>query len=83
MSTVHIEKGTVLQCDSSIKVYLSSLNEKRGADGFIIEDLGDLGLFVKSEMVEELEEMVEMMLDSNHFDDEASRQSKRKRPKKK
>eukprot|EP00056_Hartaetosiga_gracilis_P009039 m.129509 g.129509 ORF g.129509 m.129509 type:complete len:91 (-) comp13048_c0_seq2:3788-4060(-) len=75
--TVHIEKGTVLQCDSAIKVYLESLNEDLGPDGFIIEDLGELGLFVKREKVSDLEEKVEKMLDSNHFDEEARKRTRR------
>ena len=62
--------------DGSIKMYLRHLEETRkvgNGECFIIQDLGELGLFVKSPMVPDIEAKVKEMLDSNHFDREAAR----------
>ncbi|EGD78647.1 hypothetical protein PTSG_01625 [Salpingoeca rosetta] len=78
---VHVERGIVLRCDMSIKTFVQALEARKiinNGNPFIIEDLGSFGLFVNRDCVEEIEGRVASMLDSNHFDDDATKKGKKK-----
>lgn len=61
--------------DSSIKMYISYLEEHSLLDNFpnfILEDLGEMGLFIKHEAVAAVEAAVMKMIDSNHSEEAAN-----------
>lgn len=65
-----------IDSDSSIKMFVQHLEKDqkihRGVP-FILQDLGDTGLFVKVEAIPEIEAAVADMLDRNHFASEEAK----------
>lgn len=68
MSTFNVEKGEIFKCDLILKEFIKHLQEKgtvnQGID-FILHDLGEAGLFIKSGVSDQLFEHVNALMDSN------------------
>jgi len=66
---VNVIKGVLIECDPAMKQYLLHLDEKNllGNQKFILQDLDETHLFVASDVLEQLQEKIDELMDSNSF----------------
>lgn len=65
---VKVEKGTLLTCDPAIKEYLLYLKDEfRLPRDFIIHDLSETNIIVKSEFVRTIQNLIDELMSTNTF----------------
>eukprot|EP00050_Salpingoeca_kvevrii_P019383 m.85454 g.85454 ORF g.85454 m.85454 type:complete len:93 (-) comp8386_c0_seq1:287-565(-) len=72
LMSLHVERGIVLECDPAIKQFILSVEAQRtifGGRKFVLQDLGDVGLFVQEGVVPEIQSEIDKMLDRNTYQD--------------
>ncbi|KAF9082619.1 hypothetical protein BGX29_001860 [Mortierella sp. GBA35] len=57
-------KGTLIECDTSVKQIIIGLNEKLQ---FIIEDLDDTHVYIETTYVEQLRHDIDQILNENTY----------------
>lgn len=65
---VNVIKGVLIECDPAMKQYLWFLDENNLLNQkFILQDLDDTHLFVASDVLEQIQEKIDQLMDSNSF----------------
>ncbi|RNA05238.1 General transcription factor IIH subunit 5 [Brachionus plicatilis] len=65
---VKVVKGTLVECDSTMKQFLLYLDEKGEVGGkFVLEDLDETHLLIESDFVERLKEKIDDLMDKHTY----------------
>ncbi|CAF0717816.1 unnamed protein product [Brachionus calyciflorus] len=65
---VKVVKGTLVECDSTMKQFLLYLDDTGEVGGkFVLEDLDDTHLLIDSDCVERLKEKIDDLMDKHTY----------------
>jgi len=65
---VNVVKGVLLKCDPPMKQYLLHLDQKNLlGQRFILQDLDETHLFILGEFIEQIQDRIDQLMDTNSF----------------